>query len=451
MKTIYLLLFTVVISMNASADDPLPSWNEGSSKQAIVDFVARVTTEGSESFVAVADRIAVFDNDGTLWCEYPLPNQATFASDEIKRMLPEHPEWKDEPAVAALLSGDAAALLADHHAGLIKLLAMTHAGLSTNEFDKRVENWLASSKHPKFGCSYKQVIYQPMVEVLDYLRANDFETWIVSGGGQDFMRVFAEETYGIPRQQVVGSHARMSYELVDGIPTLTKTMDSLFVDEKEGKPVAIELFIGRRPIACFGNSNGDQAMMEYTTMDNPLSSFGLIVHHTDAEREYAYDANPTSSGKLTTALEVAPQRGWTVVDMKNDWKTVFPARNSLTMNDAASNNEGRKQLMGSWLVEDINGRGVIDRAQTTIELKVDGTFSGSTCVNRYSGKADIASGKVSLGSLTTTRRAGPPAMMDQEQKFLKAIASVAAYQFGEPGILLFFDDNGRQMMRLSRQ
>lgn len=423
------------------ADDPLPSWNQGMSKQAIVAFVQEVTTEGSESFVPAAERIAVFDNDGTLWCEYPLPNQAIFAFDEIKRMLPENPKWKEEPAVAALLNGDTAALKADHNAGLIKLLALTHAGITTDEFEMRIENWLATAKHPRFDCSYTQVIYQPMLEVLEYLRANQFETWIVSGGGQDFMRVFAEETYGIPPQQVIGSYGKLKYELVDGKPTLTKTLDSLFVDDKEGKPVAIAQFIGRRPIACFGNSNGDQAMMEYTTIDNPRPSFGLIVHHTDAEREYAYDANPTGSGKLTTALAVAPQLGWTVVDMQKDWSTVFPVHAG----------QQHAQLTGNWLVEDIDGRGVIDNAQTTVEFGADGAVSGNSCVNRYSGKTDIENNSLSFGPLAATRKAGPPAMMDQEQRFFKAIDSVTAYKFGDPGIVYFLNANGNRVLKLSKQ
>ncbi len=428
-------------SSSAFADDPLPSWHQGSAKQAIVAFVDRIITEGSDAFVPVAERIAVFDNDGTLWCEYPLPNQATFVFDEIKRMLPQNPPWKDDPAVNALISGDIAALNSDHHAGLIKLLALTHAGITPAEFDGRVEKWLATAKHPRFNRSYTQVVYQPMLELLTYLRANDFETWIVSGGGKDFMRVFAEETYGIPPQQVIGSYGKLKYELKAGKPTLTKTLDALFVDDKEGKPVAIAQSIGRRPIACFGNSDGDQAMLEYTTIDNPRPSFGLIVHHTDADREYAYDANPTSSGKLTTALEDAPQRGWTVVDMKQDWKTVFPA---VTEKEPAD-------LIGSWLVEDIDGRGVIDNAQTTVEFGADGAVSGSTCVNRYSGKASIDGNKLSFGPLATTRKAGPPALMDQEQKFSTALGTVAAFEFGEPGILYFLDSSGKKVLKLSRQ
>ncbi len=430
-----------LMAMSAVAQDPLPSWIDGASKRSIIAFVQRVTSEGEESYVPVPERIAVFDNDGTLWCEAPLPAQAFFAFDEIKRMLPEDPAWKDDPAVVAVVGGDIGALAADGNAGLMEVLALTHAGITLSEFNQRVSRWLSMAKHPKFDRPYTQTIYQPMLEVLDYLRANEFQTWIVSGGGQDFMRVFAEQTYGIPPQQIIGSHGKLKYELKDGKPTLTKTLETLFTDDKEGKPVGIAQFIGRRPIAAFGNSNGDQAMMEYTTINNPRHSFGLIVHHTDADREYAYDANPTGSGKLTTALEVAPQRGWTVVNMKQDWQTVFPAVTT----------PQSPQLVGKWLVEDIDGRGVLDRAQTTIEFGEDHSVSGSTCVNRYSGKMERTGDQLIFGPLATTRRAGPPAMMEQEQRFLKAIGSVRSFESGEAGILYLISSNGEKLLRVSRQ
>lgn len=432
----------LVLSTSISAADPLPSWVDGEAKQSIINFVGRVTTKGSDDFVPLAQRIAVFDNDGTLWTENPVPNQLAFAFDEVKRMLPEKPQWKDDPAVKALLSGDIRALLADGHKGLLRIVALTHSGMTIDEFDQRVKKWLATAKHPRFGLPYDQTIYKPMLEVLDYLRANGFQTWIVSGGGRDFMRVFAQETYGIPPQQVIGSYGQLKYELQDGKPTLIKTLDSIFVDDKEGKPVAIGQFIGRRPIACFGNSNGDQAMMEYTTIDNPLPSFGLIVHHTDADREYAYDANPSSSGKLTTALADAPQRGWTVVDMKKDWKSVFPSGHA----------DGEHPLSGTkWLVEDINGRGVIGNAQTTIEFADDGLVSGSTAVNRYSGKAILDGNKIHFGPLAMTRRAGPPALMDQEQRFVKILEMVATFDFKAPGIIVFQDADEKVLMRLSKK
>ena len=302
----FVLGIALTSCLTINAQDPLPSWNAGPTKQAVLEFVKQVTQEGSPQFVPPAERIAVFDNDGTLWCEYPVPNQAAFGFDEVQRMLPENPAWKDDDAVRALIDGDLAALMADHHRGLLEVLSLSHADMTTVEFDRRVTDWLGSARHPRFQRPYTETVYQPMLEVLEHLRANGFETWIVSGGGQDFMRVFAEETYGIPPQQVIGSHGQLKYELKDGKPTLTKTLETLFVDDKEGKPVGIAQFIGRRPIAAFGNSDGDQAMLEYTTIDNPRPSFGLIVHHTDADREYAYDANPKGSGKLVTALAAAP-------------------------------------------------------------------------------------------------------------------------------------------------
>jgi phosphoglycolate phosphatase-like HAD superfamily hydrolase len=306
------------------ADDPLPSWNDREAKSAIMAFVEQVTTEGTEHFVQVPERIAVFDNDGTLWPENPLPFQAAFAFDEIKRKAASDPKIAADPMVQAALSGNLGKLLeGTHHDGLMQIMALTHAGMTTDEFAASVNGWLKTAKHPHFEKPYDQLTYQPMQEVLSYLRANGFKTYIVSGGGADFMRVWSERVYGIPPEQVIGSTSRTKFELRDGTPVLFKTMEHLFVDDKEGKPVGIHQFIGRRPIACFGNSDGDKAMMEYTTINNPHTSFGLIVHHTDAEREYAYDAKPRSSGKLVDALNDAPMRGWTVVDMKTDWQKVF--------------------------------------------------------------------------------------------------------------------------------
>jgi len=309
----------------ARQGDPLPSWSDTAPKAAIVKFVEEVTREGSVEFVPVSERIAVFDNDGTLWCEYPVPLQAAFAFDEIRRRAPNEPQLAADPMVQALLAGDMKTLLAGaHHDGLLKILALTHAGMTTDDFDARVDAWMAAYRHPRFDRSLADLTYQPMQELLRYLRANDFKTFIVSGGGADFMRCWSEPVYEIPPEQVVGSTAQVKFELRDGTPVLVKTTEHVFVDDGPGKPVGIHEFIGRRPIACFGNSDGDQAMLEYTTIGNPRPSFGLIVHHTDAEREYAYDAHPSGSGKLTTALEEARTRGWTVVDMRGDWKRVFP-------------------------------------------------------------------------------------------------------------------------------
>jgi hypothetical protein len=304
--------------------DPLPSWNAGPAKAAIIAYVERTTTEGAADLIPVSERIAVFDNDGTLWPENPLPFQLAYVLDELKARSVTEPALTKDPMVQAALAGDLGKLLAGkHHDGLMHIMALTHAGMTTDAFATRVNEWISRAKHPRFGKAYDQLTYQPMQEVLNYLRDHGFQTYIVSGGGADFMRAWSERVYGVPSQQVVGSNAQVVYELTAEGPVLTKTLDHLFVDDKEGKPVGIHHFIGRRPVACFGNSDGDQAMLEYTTVNNPRASFGLIVHHTDSVREYAYDSEAKSSGKLTTALTDAPHRGWVVVHMQKDWKQLF--------------------------------------------------------------------------------------------------------------------------------
>jgi len=324
-----LLLALATSALAAPGDEPikvpspLESWRDSDAKSAITEFVERVTDEKSADFVPPAERIAVFDNDGTLWPENPMPFQLAFALDELKRRLPDEPSWKDDPMVQAALEGNLPALLADHYKGLFHIIELTGSGMTTTDFADRVRAWFATAKHPRFDRPYDQLAYQPMLELLAYLRAKGFKTFIVSGGGADFMRVFSERVYGIPPEQIVGSNTRAVYELREDGPVLVKTMSDLFIDDKAGKPVGIHQFIGRRPVACFGNSDGDQQMLEYTTIDNPRPSLGMIIHHTDAEREYAYDAKPKSSGKLVTALADAPKRGWIVVDMKDDWSAMF--------------------------------------------------------------------------------------------------------------------------------
>ena len=304
--------------------NPLPSWNEGAVKQAIVTFVKEITDQASPKFVPPAERIAVFDNDGTLWPENPLPFEFAYALDTLRQMTRENPALGKDPMVQAALKGNFATLLAGpHYDGLMRIVALTHAGMTTEEFKSRVEGWLANARHPRYDKPYDQLTYQPMQEVLRYLNANGFKTFIVSGGGADFMRVWSERVYGIPPEQVVGSTSRARYELRPSGPVLVKTLDFLFVDDKAGKPVGIHEFIGRRPIAAFGNSDGDKEMLEYTTIDNPRPSLALIVHHTDGEREWAYDRN-SPVGRLDKAWDEAVKRGWLVVDIKQDWKRVFP-------------------------------------------------------------------------------------------------------------------------------
>ena len=306
------------------AQDPLPAWNDGKAKESIVAFVAKVTKEGSSNFVPPAERIATFDNDGTLWCEQPMYFQFLFALDRVKVLAPQHPEWKDKEPFASLLKGDWKGALAGGEHAMLELVMATHAGMTTEEFEKIVQDWITTARHPKFKRPYTECIYQPMLELLAYLRANGFKTFIVSGGGIEFMRVFAEKTYGIPPEQVIGSSGKLKFELRDGKPVLVKLPAIDFINDKEGKPAGIQEHIGRRPIAAFGNSDGDLQMLQWTAA-GPGARFCLYVHHTDAEREWAYDRK-SQIGQLDKGLDEAQAKGWTVVSMKDDWKTVFPPK-----------------------------------------------------------------------------------------------------------------------------
>jgi phosphoserine phosphatase len=301
--------------------DPLPSWNDGASKRAIVDFVARVTRQGGPDFVSPAERIATFDNDGTLWTEHPMYVQLAFALDRVKAMAPLNPEWKDKQPFKAVLEGDMKTLAESGEHGLLELVLASHAGMTTGEFEKIVTDWLATARHPRFNRPYTELVYQPMIELLAYLRTNGFKTFIASGGGVEFMRPWTERVYGVPPEQVVGSSIKTRFEMRDGRPELFRLPEVNFIDDKAGKPVGINEYIGRRPIAAFGNSDGDLEMLQWTTMSGGVR-FGLIVHHTDAEREYAYDRN-TPFGRLDKALDAATLNNWSVVDMKRDWKRIF--------------------------------------------------------------------------------------------------------------------------------
>ena len=317
------LLVLACLPGAASAAD-LESWHDGAAKAAILDFVADVTAQGGADFVPVPERIAVFDNDGTLWIEQPMYVQGVFAFDRLQALAPQHPEWRTEQPFKAALEGDKATLADAGERGLVTLVMATHAGLTTDAFAASVTDWLATAQHPRFQRPYLRLVYQPMVELLEYLRANGFKTFIVSGGGVDFMRPWAEGSYGIPPEQVVGSSIKTGFELRDGKPVLVKLPEVEFVDDKAGKPVGIHRFIGRRPIAAFGNSDGDLEMLQWTTIGAPGRRFGLIVRHDDAEREYAYDRD-SPVGRLDKALDAALAAGWTVVSMKNDWREVFPS------------------------------------------------------------------------------------------------------------------------------
>jgi len=308
--------------VNKVTSDPLASWNEGKSKQAIIDFVTKTTTEGSPEFVPLEDRIACFDNDGTLWSEKPLPFQLYFVIDRIKAMAPKHPEWKNKQPFKGILEGDMKAAMAGGEKSLMEILMTTHAGMTTDEFDQLVKEWMATAKHPVTGRHFNEMVYQPMLELLDYLRANGYKPFIVSGGGIDFMRVWVEEAYGIPPYQVVGSSVQTKYDSTGTQPVLIKMAELNFNDDKLGKPVGIHQHIGKRPVFTGGNSDGDYAMMQYTSTGKG-PRFGLFVHHTDAAREYLYDREP-GLARLNKGLDDAQKYNWVIVNMKTDWNKIYP-------------------------------------------------------------------------------------------------------------------------------
>jgi phosphoserine phosphatase len=319
---VFALFMFALLPAHAQQADPLPSWADGASKQAIVDFVQAVTEEGGKDYVAPAERIATFDNDGTLWVEYPLYTQLVFAVDRVKSLAPHHPEWKIKQPFKALLEGDMKAVAASGMKGLMEIVLASHSGMSATAFEQEAAKWLATAKHPKLDRLYAKLVYQPQLELLEYLRANGFKTFIVSGGGVAFMRPITQKAYGIPPEQVIGSRVVSEYQNMNGKPAIVRMPKIGFIDDKAGKPVAIYEQIGRRPILAFGNSDGDFEMVEYTTAGEGRR-LGLFVHHTDGEREFAYDRK-SHVGKLDKALDQASARGWIIVDMKQDWKTVFP-------------------------------------------------------------------------------------------------------------------------------
>ena len=322
-KTITLLAIALAGLTTAYAQDPLPSWNDGPAKKSITEFVAKVTKEGSPDFVPPEERIATFDNDGTLWCEQPMYFQLLFALDRVKALAPQHPEWKTKEPFASLLKGDIKAAFAGGERAMLEIIVVTHAGMTTAEFEQIVKDWIATAKHPKFKRLYTECVYQPTVELLGYLRANGFKTFIVSGGGIEFMRPWTEKVYGIPPEQVVGSSIKTKYEWRDGKPVLMRLPEMNFIDDKTGKPVGINSHIGRRPIAAFGNSDGDQQMLEWTQAGSGARLM-MLVHHDDAVREFAYGAE-SKIGTFSDALMAeAKKNDWTVISMKNDWKVIFP-------------------------------------------------------------------------------------------------------------------------------
>jgi hypothetical protein len=323
LKTTLLIILAVgALVLTTCAADQLPSWNDGATKNSILQFVAKVTKTGSPDFVPPAGRIAVFDNDGTLWAEQPMYFQFFFVLDRVKKLAPRHPEWQTHEPFASILKGDVKSALAGGEQALGQLLLQTHAGMTSDEFSKLVSDWIATARHPKSGRLLTEMVYQPMLELLACLRASGFKTFIVSGGGVEFMRPWSEKIYGIPPEQVIGSSVKTKFELRDGTPALARLPEVNFVDDGPGKPVGIQTHIGRRPIAAFGNSDGDLQMLQWTAA-GPGPHFCLLVHHTDAGREWSYD-RASAIGRLDKSLDAARSSGWTVLDMKTDWKWVFP-------------------------------------------------------------------------------------------------------------------------------
>ncbi|MGY5453012.1 HAD family hydrolase [Agarivorans sp. MS3-6] len=323
MTLLFILVLAFIGQTMADTTEPLSSWNQGKTKQQIIEFVNKVVMADSPDFVPAAERIAVFDNDGTLWAEQPMYFQLFFALDRIKQLAPEHPEWNTTEPFASVLKGDMKGIIAGGEQAILDIVMASHAGMTTEEFEVIVKDWLATAKHPDTQRLFTDMVYQPMLELLSYLRANDFKTFIVSGGGIEFMRPWSEQVYGIPPEQVIGSSIKVAFEMREGAPVLVRQPALDFYDDKEGKVVAIHQQIGRRPIAAFGNSDGDLQMLQWTTAGQG-ARFALYVHHTDEKREWAYDRE-SSIGKFDKGLDQALAKSWTIVDMKQDWKRIFSA------------------------------------------------------------------------------------------------------------------------------
>ncbi len=332
-KSIIGILFLTLIACNPKAEttveseniDPLPSWNEGATKQSILDYVGKVTNPKNEHFIPIKDRIATFDNDGNLWSEQPAYFQLFFAIDRVKAMASEHPEWKNEQPFKAVLENDMDELKKQGEHGLIQLVMTTHAGNTTKEFETDVKDWIATAKHPTKNVSYDKLVYQPMLELLQYLRVNNFKTYIVSGGGVDFMRAFVTPIYGIPSEQIIGSRIKTAFDYNDGNPKIVRLPALDFIDDKDGKPLNIQKIIGKKPVFSSGNSDGDLQMMQWTA-SNKYKSFMLYVHHTDSIREWAYDRD-SHIGRLDKGLDQAKKDGWTIIDMEKDWRIIYPFDN----------------------------------------------------------------------------------------------------------------------------
>jgi phosphoserine phosphatase len=387
MKKLYLTLVIIFLVVSSALAETLPSWNEGPAKKSIVQFVKAVSTAGSPKFVPQTERIAVFDNDGTLWGEQPMYFQLAFVIDRVKAMASEHPEWPNQEPFSSVLKGDVKAALADGHHAILELAMATHANTTTEEFAQIVKDWTARAKHPKTNKPYTDMIYQPMLELLEYLRANGFKTYITSGGGVEFIRTFSEEVYGIPPEQVIGSSIKTKFEIRNGMPTLVRLPEMNFLDDKEGKPVAINQHIGRRPIAAFGNSDGDLQMLQWTDAgEGPR--FCLYVHHTDAKREWAYDRK-SHIGKLDKGLDEAHEKGWTVVDMKNDWNRIFSFDSTQSVASI-----GYQKLIGKWVRPD--GGYVVDIRSISADGKIEMLYLNPRPINVSKAQASTKEGIIDI-------------------------------------------------------
>ncbi len=422
---------------SANSQDPLPSWNDTDTKRAIVAFVDKVTAEGTADFVPEDQRIATFDNDGTLWSEQPFYAQLAFIFDRVRDLAPEHPKWERTEPYASVLKGDLRAALTADKKQLLEMAMATHAGMTTDEFSTIAMQWIETARHPETKRRYNEMVYQPMLELLTYLRGNGFKTFIVSGGGIDFMRPWTDATYGIPPEQVVGSSVESKFEIRDGEPVVVRLPKLGFIDDKAGKPVGIQQHIGRRPIFAVGNSDGDFEMLQWTTAgDGPR--FAMYVHHTDDDREVAYDRE-SHIGKLDRGLDEGKRLGWTFVDMKKDWKQIFP-----TLNEPAS-------LVGKWTVWEIDGTAVNKDSAVTLEVDQSGKATGSTGVNRFNCSLSQDGLSARFGAAAVTRRAGPPALMQQEAAYLNALQSVTGVRALADDTLLLLDGEGKELIKLARQ
>jgi hypothetical protein len=396
--TAVLLVAAILPSIAIAGADPLPSWNDTAPKQAIIAFVEKVTTDGSPDFVPVPERIATFDNDGCLWAEQPMYFQAFFVFDRIKSLATQHPEWKDKEPFASVLRGDMKSALSGGEHALIEMAMATHAGMTTEEFETIVTDWITTAKHPKIGRLYTEMVYQPMLELMAYLRANGFKTFIVSGGGIEFMRPWTEIVYGIPPEQVIGSSIKTQFEVRDGKPVLLRLPEMNFIDDKAGKPVGINMHIGRRPIAAFGNSDGDLQMLQWTAAGEG-TRFCLYVHHTDAEREWAYDRQ-SSIGRLDKGLEEAKIKGWTVVSMKDDWKRIFafdskePKTSAGETKPNATVASDFQELIGQWIRPD--GGYILDIQSVEPDGKIEMAYLNPQPIHVSKAQAAMKSAQMNL-------------------------------------------------------